>query len=129
MATFKVVNSVVNLVTGVVCSTPLRVRSWFGTWDLMVAPLDDHAMILGQDFLKYAKEFLVPHEGCLVFLDEAKMPSVPMMMKRKLGWKPRSVVIRLIEGACGSVDKPCDVVQQQEVIPTMVSLSVMNQEE
>jgi hypothetical protein len=86
-------------------------------------------MILGKDFLNYAKAFLVPHEGCLVFLDESKMPSVPMTMKSKLGWKPISVAMRLIEGACGSVDRPCDMVQQQEVIPAIVSLSVMNQEE
>jgi hypothetical protein len=95
----------------------------------MVALLDDHVMILGKYFLKYAKAFPVPHEGFLVFLDEAKMPSVPMMMKRKLGWRPRSVVIKLIEEVCERADRPCDMVQQQEVTPTMVSLSVMNQEE
>jgi hypothetical protein len=39
----------------------------------------------GNDFLKFSKAILVPHESCLVFLDEAKMPSMPMMMKRKLG--------------------------------------------
>jgi len=54
----------------------------------MLGLLDDHEMILGQDFLKYAKAVPVSHEGYLVMLDEAKMPSVPMMMKSKLGWKP-----------------------------------------
>jgi hypothetical protein len=110
MASFKVVNSTVKPVARVVCSAPLRVGSWFGSWDLTVAPLDDHAMILGQDFLKYAKAVPVPHESFLVFLDEAKTPSVPMTTKRKLGQKPRSVAIKLIEGVCESADKPCDVV-------------------
>jgi len=96
--------------TGVVRSTPLRVRSCFDTWDLMVALLDDHAMILGWDFLKYAKEFLVPHEGFLVFFYKAKTLSVPITMKSKLGQKLGSIAIKLIEEVCGSVDKPCDMV-------------------
>jgi len=72
--------------------------------------------------------FPKPHEGFLVVLEEAKIPSVPMTTKTKLVWKPRSIMTRLIEGVCGSVDKPCDMVQQQEVTPTIVSLSVVNEE-
>jgi len=41
----------------------------------------------------------------------------------------KSVAIKLIEGSCRNDDKPCDMVQKQEVILDMVSLSVMNQEE
>jgi hypothetical protein len=129
MVVFKVVNSEMKPVAGVVRSTPLRVGSWFGTWDVMVALLDDHAMILGQDFLKHAKAVLVPHEGYLVFLDEAKMPSVPMTTKRKLGWKLRSFAIRLVEGVCGSADRPHNMKQQQEVTPAKCSLGVMKQRE
>jgi hypothetical protein len=47
MTSFKVVNVEMKPVVGVVPSTPLRVGSWFGSWDVMVPPLDDHAMILG----------------------------------------------------------------------------------
>jgi hypothetical protein len=65
---YKVVNSMVKLVTGVIRSAPLRVNIWFGTWDLMVDLLDDHAMILGQYFLKYSRALPMPHEGFLVLL-------------------------------------------------------------
>jgi hypothetical protein len=46
--TYKVVNSTVEPMVGVVHSAPLRVGSWFGNWDLTVAPLDDHALVLGK---------------------------------------------------------------------------------
>jgi len=42
---YKVVNSVVELTVGVVFSTPLRIGSWFGNWELMVDTLDDHALV------------------------------------------------------------------------------------
>jgi hypothetical protein len=48
MTMYKVVNSTVEPIVGVVRSAPLRVGSWFGNWDLMVAPLDDHALVLGK---------------------------------------------------------------------------------
>jgi hypothetical protein len=60
---FKEVNSLVKPMTGVVRSTPLRVGSWFGTWDLMVAPLYGHAMVLVKYFLKYAQLVHMSHEG------------------------------------------------------------------
>jgi len=71
-------------IVGVVHSTPLRVGSWFGNWDLMVAPLDDHMFPLGYEFLRFSKGVPLPHIGFLVFLDEAKIPSMHMMMKMKL---------------------------------------------
>jgi hypothetical protein len=61
MATFKVVNSEMKPMTAVALLEPLRVGSWFGTWDVMVNLLDDHAMILGKEFLKHAKAVPVPH--------------------------------------------------------------------
>jgi hypothetical protein len=128
-ATFNMVNLMVNSVTRVVHPAPLRVRSWFNTWDSTAAQLDDHAMILGKYFLKYVNAFPVSHEGFLMFLYESKMPSVPIMTKRKLRWRPRSVSIKLIEEVCERADIPCEMVQKQYVTPTMVSLSVMNQEE
>jgi hypothetical protein len=95
----------------------------------MVAPLDDCAMILGQDFLKHATEIPIPHEGFLVFLDESKIPNVPMMMKIKLGKKLRSSAIRLVEGFCESEEKRHDKKQQKEVTLKKCSLGGMKQKE
>jgi hypothetical protein len=126
--TCKVLKSTMMSVTGIVRSTPLRVGEWFGNMDLLVAPLEDHVMILGLDFLRLSKEAPLIHESRLVFLDEARTPSTPLMMKRKLGRMPRIFVIRLVEGVSGSTDKPCNVTQQQEVIHTTTSLSSLGQE-
>jgi predicted aspartyl protease len=47
MVTFNVVNSAVKPMVGVVRSAPLRVEIYFGSLDLTLVQLDDHAMILG----------------------------------------------------------------------------------
>jgi predicted aspartyl protease len=73
--TCKVMKSTVMSMIGIVHSTPLRVGEWFGNMDLLVAPLDDHAMILGLDFLILSKASPLIHESHLVFLDEARTPS------------------------------------------------------
>jgi len=109
---YKVVKSTVEPIVGVVHYTPLRVRSWFGNWDLMVVPLDDHMFLLGQEFLIFSKGFPLPHIGFLVFLDKAKIPSMHMMTKRKIRWIPRMYVINLTKGVRGSAKKNCDMVQQ-----------------
>ena len=91
---------------------PLRVREWFGNMNLLVAPLEYHAMILGLDFLILAKKATLIHESHLVFLDEARKPSAPLTMKRKLGRMPKIYVIGLVEGVHGSTEIPCNVMQQ-----------------
>jgi hypothetical protein len=93
-------------------STPLRVGEWFDNMDLLVAPLEDHGMILGFDFLILAKEAPLIHEIHLVFLDEARTPSAPLTMKRNLGRMPNIFVISLIEGVSGRTDEPCKMSQQ-----------------
>jgi hypothetical protein len=102
MAMFKVVNSIVKPTIGVVCSTPLKVGEWFGSLDLTVAPLDDHTIILGKDFLKLSKVVPMPHENYLMFLDGTKTCGVPMMTRRKLGRMPRMSVMKLIEATIES---------------------------
>jgi hypothetical protein len=72
---YKVVKSIVEL----------KVGSCFGNRDLKVAPLDDHALVLGHEFIIFSKGFLLPHVSFLVFLDEAKIPSITITMNRKLG--------------------------------------------
>lgn len=46
-SSFKVVNSGVNPVDGIVRSTPLTVGSWLGVLDMKVVPLDIQSVILG----------------------------------------------------------------------------------
>ena len=82
---YKVVNSEVEPIVGVVHSTPLRVGSWFGYWELKVAPLDDQTLVSRQDFLIFSKGVPLLHVSFLIFLDEAEMPSMSMIINRNLG--------------------------------------------
>jgi len=52
---FKVVNSTMKAVTSVMENTQVRVGSWFGNLDLRIVDVDDHSMVLGQDFMKLAQ--------------------------------------------------------------------------
>jgi hypothetical protein len=79
--------------------------------DMLVAPLEDHVMILGLHFLKLAKEAPLIHESFLVFLEKAKMPSATLMMKRKIMRTPRIYVNRLVEGVGGRTNKPFNMAQ------------------
>jgi hypothetical protein len=110
--TCKVLKSTSMSMTGIVRSMPLRVGEWFGNMDLLVAPLEDHAMILGLDFIRLSKETPLIHESFLVFWDKARTPSTPLMMKRNIGRMPRIYVIRLVEGVSAITDNPCNVTQQ-----------------
>ena len=69
---------------------------YFGNMYLFVAPLEGYAMILGLDFLRICKDAPLIYESCLVFLDEARTLSTPLMIKRKLERIPRIFVIRLV---------------------------------
>jgi hypothetical protein len=64
--------------------------------DLLVDALEDHALILGLDFLKLFKVAPLIHKSFLVFLDDSRIPSTPLTMKRKLGRKPRIFILRLV---------------------------------
>ena len=59
--------------------------------------MDDHSVILGQDFLRLAKAVPVPHAGRLVFLGEAGAWSLPLTTKRKLGRMPRMSLVHIRE--------------------------------
>ena len=65
----------------------------------MVVPLDDHSVILGQDFLKLAKAIPLPHENHLMSLDGTKTCGVPMMNRRKLWKMPRMSTMKMVEMA------------------------------
>ena len=69
---FKEVNSRVKPVARVVHSALLTFRSWSGVLDMIVVPMDNQKVILGQDFLRLARAIPVPHEECLLFEDRTK---------------------------------------------------------
>jgi len=52
---FKAVKSTTKVVLSVMQNTEVRVGSWFGKLDLRIVNLDDHSMVLGQDFLRLAQ--------------------------------------------------------------------------
>lgn len=49
---FKVLKSTMKAMTGILKDTQVRVGSWFGKLDMRVTDLNDHTMVLGQDFWK-----------------------------------------------------------------------------
>lgn len=70
--------------------TPVRIEGWFDNLDFLVVPLDNHTVTLGLDyFFKSSKVVPMISKNHFVFLDKARVSSVPMKNKRKLGWKPR----------------------------------------
>jgi hypothetical protein len=72
MVAFKVVITSMHPIKRMVHSIPLRILDWFGNLYLIVAPLDDHTVVMGWKFLKLSKVVLVPHENVLVFFDGTK---------------------------------------------------------
>jgi hypothetical protein len=84
---YKAINFGVKQVNGLIHSSPVKMGDWFGNLDLVVVLLDDHVVILGQEFFRAAQAVPVISENHLVLLDEARVSSVSMMRKRKLGKK------------------------------------------
>ena len=74
-----------------------------------MAPLDDHATVLGEEFLKIAKAILVPYKNNLVFLGETKTWSLPMMTRIKFGHIPRMSSMFLEEISDLLVDMPYSI--------------------
>jgi hypothetical protein len=83
--------------TWIVRSTTVGMGAWLGNLDLIAVPLNDHAMILGQDFLKSAQAIRLIFKNCVVVLGGAEVLSMPMVRKSKLGWKLRISMIKLVE--------------------------------
>ena len=59
----------------------IQVRNWSGHVTLMVVPLDDFDVIMGNDFFKAAKVALMPYLGGLLILDESTPCFVPSCNK------------------------------------------------
>ena len=97
LSAFKAVNSRMKAVTGVMKGTHVRVGSWFGKIDLRVIDMDDHSMVLGQDFMVSAQAIPMMDRDILLILDDGKTVMVPMTRKSHLGYQPRLASLILYE--------------------------------
>lgn len=61
----------------------LKVGDWNGKVDLMVYPLDDFELILGNEFFVAAKVAVVPHLCGILIADEKQPCFVPRQVKEK----------------------------------------------
>ena len=109
----KVVNSVVEQTMGVVFSTSLEVGDWIVTLDLIVTPMDNHNVVLGQDFLNQAQEIPMPQMNNLMFMNESRTCIMLMVTRNRLGSMARMTDIRLVEAIDEPMYKPYFTAQQQ----------------
>lgn len=70
LSRIKTVNSTAQEVHGTTSGILLKINGWSGKVDLMVYPLDDFELILGNEFLKVAKVAVMPHLGGILIADE-----------------------------------------------------------
>ncbi|CAL5371561.1 unnamed protein product [Camellia sinensis] len=68
----KAVNSAAQSVQGMASKVSITVGDWTGRVNLMVVPLDDFDVILGNDFFVTAKVALMPYLGGILISDEDK---------------------------------------------------------
>ena len=64
----KAVNLEVERVVGLVLQVPLKIGEWSGEVNLIVVPLDDFDVVLGQEFMKKEKETPMLDLENLVFI-------------------------------------------------------------
>ncbi|KAH7836606.1 hypothetical protein Vadar_003409 [Vaccinium darrowii] len=65
----KIVNSTSQFVHGTTSNISLKVGNWNGRVDLMVYPLDDFELILGNEFFLAAKVAVMPHLSGILIAD------------------------------------------------------------
>ncbi|GAV63450.1 gag-asp_proteas domain-containing protein, partial [Cephalotus follicularis] len=66
----KAVNSQAQAVVGMVHGVQIATGDWAEKVDLMVVPLDDFDLILGNDFFIYEKVIMMPHQCGLFIMNE-----------------------------------------------------------
>lgn len=86
----KVVNSKAKAAIGVSSNVHMRIGQWEGHSNFTVVPLDDFDLILGQDFLRWARAVVMPLWEKLVILSSDE-PFVVRTTGRKKGGKLRLV--------------------------------------
>lgn len=92
---FKAINSTMKVVIGVMENTQVRVGSWFGKLDLRFIGLDDHSMVLGQDFLKLTQAIPMVDWEILLITTEGRTMLVLMNRRSCLGYRPRMASMNL----------------------------------
>jgi len=71
------------------------VGSWFGKLDLRIVDLDDHSMVLRQDFLKVSQAIPMVDQDILLITVEGRTLLVSMNRRSCLGYRPRIASITL----------------------------------
>jgi len=95
LSAFKAINSTMKVVAGVLKNTQVRVGLWFGRLDLRVTDMDDHAMVLGQDFLIVSQAILVVDRDIIMITAGGKTIIISMARKSCLGYQPRIPLMNL----------------------------------
>jgi hypothetical protein len=85
----KTVNSNAEVGHGMTGNVALRIGDWNGQVDLMVYPLDDFELILGNEFFVAAKVAVMPHLGGILIADEKRPCFVPRCSKAEKGKRAR----------------------------------------
>ena len=67
----------------------MKVGSWFGKLDLRVVDMDDHFMVLGQDFMRLVQAIPMVDRDILLITAEGRTMMVPMNRRSCLGYRPR----------------------------------------
>jgi len=86
---FKVVNSTIRALDGVLQNIQVKVGSWFGKLDLRVVDMDDHFMVLGLDFMELAQDIPMVDRDILLITAGGRTMMVPMNRRSFLGYRPR----------------------------------------
>ena len=92
---FKAVNSTMKALTSVMENTQVRVGLWFGKLDLRIVDMDDHSMVLGQDFMRLAQAIPMVDRDILLIIAEGSTMMVPMNRRSCLGYRPRMTFMTL----------------------------------
>lgn len=66
-------------------SVEVRIGDWAGMLNLMVVPLDDFDLIIGNDWFVDAKVVLMPHLGGLMVMDKKHPCFITSTAKPKKG--------------------------------------------
>ena len=79
---------------------------------MIVVPMDDQSVILGQEFPRLVRAAPVPHEDCFLFEDGTKMFGVLMMVRKTFGRVPCISYLNMLKVTGG--DRPKTITHPQK---------------
>ncbi|GAV75623.1 Asp_protease_2 domain-containing protein [Cephalotus follicularis] len=97
----KAVDSQPQAVIGMAHSVKISMGDWDGKINLMVVPLDDFDLILGNEFFISEKIFIMPHLCGLLITNEQNLTLWRDMMLQRVGWIRESKRHKCCLHACG----------------------------